>query len=175
MQSPAHFIVGAAICRHTRCKPLGLALAFASHFVLDAMPHFNDPSLLPHRLSHFVGHHWLPILALTQLAVAIPIVLVWRRYRAPADGGLRLAAYVVGGGLIACSPDLISQLFPASSIAWLDYQAHMVWMRGYLRFIHQHESLRPLVAAACLLDELVVLSLGLWLTLRRQPARAQAP
>ena len=174
MQGLAHFAVGAAICRYTRWRPVGLALAFASHFALDALPHFEDPSLLPHLLRCLGGAAWpWTLLALT--AAVVPLaVLVWRRFGGGASGSSR-AAYLIAGGLLACLPDASRVLLGGNTLIghWNDL-AHLVWTPPYYRLLAGPHPWRAAIASGCLLSEAGALLSGLWLVLRHSWRRADA-
>lgn len=161
MQSPVHFIIGAAICRHTRCKPVGLTLAFASHYILDALPHFEDAGLLCGMPGRAVAAAWPWVLRALIIAV-IPLagaVHALVRRACPVQG---LAIHVVAGGFIACSPDLMGLIFGgASCFGRANLLAHMVWVPTYRDIAVQYPALRPLVALACLLAESMLFAVGL--------------
>jgi hypothetical protein len=160
MQSPAHFLVGAAVCRHTKCKPLGLTLALASHFVLDAIPHFEDPSILPKRIAPVAGHYWHLVLAGAQVVMVCLAIGVWWRYRRATDAP---AAYLIAGGLLACLPDYLQWIGGIDSLlSSLGRWSHRWWFVPYLRFVLEEPDKRPLVAAWCLaLESLVCVAGGL--------------
>jgi hypothetical protein len=168
MQSPAHFVVGAALCRHVRWKPAGLAIAFASHFALDAIPHFEDPSILPRWLSPWAGRNWELILLSAQLALIPLTAAVWLRFTGDGKGGARRAAYMIAGGLLACTPDYISRFMHGQGVvAWLNSAAHLSWVRPYLWAVRTHYEWRPLIVLICLGLELAVFVVGAWALFRR--------
>ncbi len=100
MTSAAHIAVGAAICSRVRQPWLGLPAAFASHFLLDAWPHFEQAGVVgegigwPHAGLALRGVNWAATAAIVGL-------LAWRLR---SDSRWRWL-YVVGGGLLAYSPD----------------------------------------------------------------------
>jgi hypothetical protein len=157
VQSPAHFLIGAGICRHVRCRPLGLALACASHYALDALPHFEDPSILPPWLAHVAGAHWSFALAGAQVAVGCLAAFVWRRCL--QDRGTAL--YLVGGGLLACLPDYLYWVGGLEGVLReLNSWSHQWWNVPYLRLVRSDHGLRPLVAGWCLVIEALVCAAG---------------
>ena len=175
MQSPAHFVVGAAICRYVKKQPLGLLLAFASHFALDALPHFEDPSILPHGISHFAARLWVWVPLVLAVAVVPLALLIWGRFRNEPHG-MVFAAYLIVGGVVACSPDYITETFGRNTlIAHWNSGAHQTWTPLYYRLLVEHRSWRPTIAAVCLLTETAVLTAGLWLLFRRLSSQGAPP
>jgi hypothetical protein len=165
MQSPTHFVVGAALCRYTKCRPLGLVLAFGSHFVLDALPHFEDPSILPRGMSHLVERVWMWIL-LMLVAAVLPLGLwAWRRFRRDS-GGIVLPACIVAGGLLACCPDYVTEALGREGlIGYWNSASHQTWCPTYYRLL-LNPTWRRLIAPTCLLSEISVLLTGFWLLFR---------
>jgi hypothetical protein len=171
MQSPAHFVVGAAICRYTRCRPLGLFAAFLSHFVLDAIPHFEDPSILPQWLAPFAGRHWGLLLEGAQAVVLLLAVLVWLSFSG-CDRQQASPPYVILGGLLACLPDYIARVCgPVEPIASLNDWSHRLWTGPYVSFLSAHRNWRPPVSVACIAAELLVFAFGSWMLFRRPESR----
>jgi hypothetical protein len=157
MQSPAHFLIGAGICRHVKCKPLGLGLALVSHFTLDALPHFEDPSILPRGIGRIAGEHWHVLLAGAQVAVACLVLVTWFRHRRGAGHPL----YLVVGGLLACLPDYLHWVGGLKGVLNdLNRGSHQWWFVPYLRFVRTYPDARPLVAAWCLTVESLVCVAG---------------
>lgn len=173
MQSPAHFVVGAAICRYVKWRPGGLLLAFASHFALDALPHFEDPSILPRGLSHLVSQLWVwvpPVLAAALIPLAL---LVWTRFRGDQQG-VWLWLYLITGGLLACLPDYLTILLGRPSlIGQTNSGSHQTWFPLYYHLLFTHRPWRPMIALVCVLCETLVLGGGLWLLFRRFPSRSK--
>jgi hypothetical protein len=167
MQSPAHFVVGAAICRYTRWRPLGLFAAFLSHFVLDALPHFEDPSILPRWLAPFAGRHWDLFLVGAQAVVLMLAVFVWLSFGG-RDRRHTSVPYLIAGGFLACLPDYLPRLCgPVEPITSLNNWSHWLWTPPYLRALSAHGDWGPPVALACTAVELFVFVLGSWLLFRR--------
>ena len=174
MQSPAHFVIGAAICRYTKWRPVGLVLAFASHFALDALPHFEDPSILPGRLAHFVAQLWVWVPPILAVAVVPLALVVWGRFREDR-GGMMLAVHIIVGGLVACLPDYITETLGRNTlIGHWNSVSHQTWFPLYYRLLFTHRPWRPMIALVCLLSETSVLLAGLWLLFRRFPSRTVA-
>lgn len=176
MQSLTHFVAGAAICRHVRWRPAGLALALVSHFALDALPHFEDPSILPPAIAPFVGRIWYGLLWGLAVVFLLVVAVVWRHFSAARTpcrqeaGGPRVAAYLIIGGLLAVLPDVLTQLLGERSLfGRLNSLAHLPWFPFYHRVIMQHREWRPVVVLVCLATEALVLGLGAWWLLRSQP------
>jgi hypothetical protein len=179
MQSLTHFAAGAAICRHVERRPLGLVLAVVSHFALDALPHFEDPSILPAAIAPFVGRIWNGLLWGFEIALVLVVVFVWRRFSRGTGAGKGMAAYLIIGGLLAVLPDVLTQLLGQQSFVgrW-NAGAHLTWYPYYHRIIMQHREYRPMVALVCLGSEAVMLCLSTWLLFRpkRQTrSSAEAP
>jgi hypothetical protein len=162
----AHFIVGAAICRHVRCKPLGLLLAFASHFALDAIPHFEHARVLG-------WASWTPVVAASWLATMAAAVAVWLRFRpgGAADRWTRL--YLIAGGLLGGLLDQLKQWMGPSSLAWsANGAAH--WWGPWYRALPSHAGVTIALAVAMAVVELAVIALAAWLLFRHAPS-GEAP
>jgi hypothetical protein len=171
MQSPAHFVVGAAICRYTRCKPLGLFAAFLSHFALDALPHFEDPSILPRWLAPLAERHWGLLLDGAQVVVPVLAALVWLSFHG-RDRHHPSVPYLIAGGFLACLPDYLTRVCgPVEPIASLNDWSHRLWTGAYLRALSAHPDWGPPIALACIAVELSVLALGSWLLFRHPGTR----
>ena len=167
MQSTTHFVIGASLCRYTRWKPLGLILAFASHLALDAIPHFEDPSILPGRLAHWAGQCWGLLLAMDQVLVVGLALLTWLWFSRPSHGGRGFAAYLIAGGLLGAALDYLTTLMgPWSTAAQLNGWAHTAWFFPYIHAVREHPESRGPIAALCLAAELLVFSFGVWALLR---------
>ncbi len=168
MQPPAHFLAGAAVCRNTRWRPLGLLLAFASHYALDALPHFEDPSILPAALAPTAGRNWQWLLFGTHAVAALLAVWVWVRFARTGPEGRRQAAYLVLGGLLACAPDYVGLVGdPWGLLGHLNTGAHRWWFIPYIGAVHGHSEWRPAIAFACIGVELLACGVSAWLLLRR--------
>ena len=166
MQSPAHFVVGVAICRAVPRRPLGLLLAFLSHFVLDAIPHFEDPSILPHPLGRWACDYWTAILASAQVATALLAVVLWLRGRRAGQAG-GVLAYLIIGGLVACLPDYLYWIGGIEGIiSAVNDLSHGWWFRPYIHIVRKHKEWRPLVVAVCLLLESLAFASGAWFAYR---------
>ncbi len=161
MQSPAHFLIGAAICRQVRCKPLGLVLALASHFALDALPHFEDPSILPQPVAPIAGRHWDLLLAGAQVVVVVIAAITWWRFRRVAGATVAATLYLIAGGLVACSPDYLHWIGGAGGpVNELNEWSHRWWFEPYLRYVRAYPQNRPWVAGWCLFIESAVCLVG---------------
>lgn len=170
MQSVAHFLVGSAVSRYVPAKPVGLGLAFASHFVVDMLPSFNDWSLLPGEMQLFVGPYWYMLLGMEQIGVVVVAALVWKQFygKTANEPAWVSPAYIVGGGLMGALPDYLGLLSGGSGpLARLNSASH-VWVQPYLRFVGAHGDLRPLVAGALIALELIVVLMCGYLVFRER-------
>ena len=151
-----------------RWKPAGLAIAFVSHFALDAVPHFEDPSVLPPWLSPWACRNWELILLSAQLAL-IPLgTAVWLRFTSHGKESARKPIYPIAGGILACAPDYITRFMRGRGIvAWLNSAAHLSWVRPYLWAVRTHYEWRPAIVLVCLGLELAIFMIGAWVLLRR--------
>jgi hypothetical protein len=88
-----HLLAGAAISKFLPW-PLAVPVAFASHFMLDALPHFGFKTIAERK------NHKLLMAGFVILdVVAVVIVSVW------LIGSGRSGQFYIG--LVACSPDLL--------------------------------------------------------------------
>lgn len=102
----AHLFTGGAIGAALRRQPwLVPPVAFASHLVLDAVPHLDEAGLFRPRYAPPPEMQ-----ALVVLDAAVGVLLLWwmhRRLRG-ADGGLW--AWVAAGAFFALLPDLVDNM-----------------------------------------------------------------
>ncbi|MEI6501101.1 MAG: hypothetical protein WCP21_08745 [Armatimonadota bacterium] len=171
MNSPAHFVIGAAICRQTRSKPLGFVLALASHFALDALPHLESYGLFPQPLRSLVASYWSALLLAAQLLL-VPLVALaaWRLCK--LGHAWPAVLYVVAGGLFACVPDALSELVGSGTvIGRLNESSHILWHEGLQLALLADPRWRPALLAIMVLTEAAVFAAGLWLVLRRDARR----
>lgn len=171
MNSPAHFVIGAAICRQTRSKPLGLVLALASHFALDALPHLESYELLVQPLRSLVTTYWFALgLAAQLLLVPLVALAAWRLCK--LGQAWPRVLYVVAGGLFACVPDALSALVGLGTvIGQLNESSHTLWHEGLKLAQQAGPRWRPALVADMVLTEAAVFVAGLWLLLRRDARR----
>lgn len=167
MNSPAHFVIGAAVCRYTRSRPLGFVLALASHFALDALPHLEQCLSLPQPLRALVAPYWLALgLAAQLLVVPLVALCVWRLLRLGQPW--RTALYVVAGGLFACVPDLLTAVVGGDTLlGQLNESSHTLWHQGLTLALRADREPLGAIATVLLLTEAAVFATGLWLLLRR--------
>jgi hypothetical protein len=160
-----HFVAGAAICRYVKSRPAGLVLAFASHFVLDAIPHFEHGAFLSP-----AGQPWGTWLPRVVSVLTLPLIWVLWAKRGTVPVLTRTAmAYVIFGGLLACLPDGLSTLFGFHSVpGWLNDVPHRLWAPGFRRLAGEQGIWSPLAAPLAIAAELLVLGLSAWLLLRRR-------
>ncbi|MES2970832.1 MAG: hypothetical protein V4702_00745 [Patescibacteria group bacterium] len=92
MTGTNHFLTGSLVGLTVHQPVLAIVLAFGSHFVLDALPHFGE--------GNHTGRKFLTILGLD--AVCITLVLLMFAITQPAYWALAVAC-----GLAAASPDLM--------------------------------------------------------------------
>ncbi|MBM3499956.1 MAG: hypothetical protein FJX74_14955 [Armatimonadetes bacterium] len=161
MTEAAHFVVGAAICRYVRSKPLALALAFASHFALDAIPHFEHPRLIGMK-------SWIPVAAVGWLLALSAGLAIWLRFRPSqgSAGGYHL--YLIAGGFLG---GLVDQLMfwsgrggPLGVIWEANRQAH--WWEARYRSLTQDPQIGPPAAVAACVVEIGLAALATWLLFR---------
>lgn len=95
MTASNHAVTGALIAATVPYPVIGLPLAFASHFALDALPHWNYGSSKSHRARKFI--YFLAIDAGIAAAVMLSLTILQ-----PVNW-----AVVVFGSLLAMSPDLM--------------------------------------------------------------------
>lgn len=93
MRAVNHALVGSSIATAIG-NAWALPLAFASHFVLDAVPHFDDPAKMPLGSRPF----WVAIIA-DGILVTMLIVFI---LLSSADSLMLIAS-----GLLAVSPDAV--------------------------------------------------------------------
>jgi hypothetical protein len=167
MNSPVHFVVGAAICRHTRNKPLGFALALASHFVLDAIPHIEDPWLLPHRGAVAGVAQWTHLLWSVQMLTGLlALVTAWRLRALGWEP--RAMLYPLSGGALAVSPDILTTLLGYNNpIGWLNDFSHVGWHPLVGRAIAAFPLHVQTIGAVLVAIEAGVLVVGSWWLWRR--------
>ncbi|MFQ6133745.1 MAG: hypothetical protein ACE5R4_17015 [Armatimonadota bacterium] len=103
MTAAAHIAVGAAICSRSRYPWLGLPAAFASHFLMDAWPHFEQTAVVSEAVGLSQRLVTNAYYAVDWAALILVIILLLRRLRPRLDR--RRLAYIVGGGLLADLPD----------------------------------------------------------------------
>ncbi len=163
MTSTAHFVVGAAICRYVPSKPAGLAMALASHFALDAVPHWEDPSLLSGWLGPGALQVWHVVLPVARGLAALTAVGIWWRF-GRGDGPWTVG-YLVAGGLLALLPDGVTTLLGRHSVVGdLNRAAHW-WFEPYRDLVHRPGW--PLsIFAVCVTLELATIGAAAWALFR---------
>jgi hypothetical protein len=167
MTETAHFVVGAAICRRVRCKPLGLALAFASHFVLDAIPHFEHPRVLG-------WASWTPVVLATWSATLAVGIMLWAHFR-PGDTYHRWTRlYLIGGGLLGGLLDQLKEWMGPHSLAWSANKVSHWWMPRFMA-LPSHAGMTIALALVMTVVELAVIALGLWFLFRARRRVPQPP
>ncbi len=155
-----HTIVGVAVATAVRRQPaLALVLAFFSHFVLDAIPHW-DPLIGDLKSKNFsgVGKEGRIIIA-TDFLVALDIGLffVWRALnQAPLPDPV-LATTIFCAALLANLPDGIMTPFVFLGRRW-------GWLEAYIRFHSLVQTKLPLPWGV--LTQVVVAATGLLIALR---------
>lgn len=95
MTATNHVITGIVLATAIRQPAIALPLAFVSHFVLDAIPHFGN-----HKLTHGKVQNFSIFLAV-DMAIAASLLLV-TFFLAPQGWQAMVAA-----GVLAASPDLM--------------------------------------------------------------------
>lgn len=91
-----HAITGAVIAAATQQPALALPLAFASHFVLDSLPHFGFRANWQERSRHKILHKSI---LLADFFLLMILVIIFMIHSAP------VVFYV--SGFVAFSPDLV--------------------------------------------------------------------
>jgi hypothetical protein len=157
MIGTCHIAVGAAMGKLLRRPWLAWPVAYASHFVLDAVPHvdphavFGLASGAPTQPEVFWG------VVDTVVAVALGLWLVW---------GQKERWTMVGGAFFAILPDLLCD-------PWLDWDRAgwlLVWLRHVHRLCH-YDTLRGqwLLGAA---NEAAVVAVSVWAARFRHARRS---
>ena len=163
MHLPTHLVVGTLCCADPRRRWHGLAVAFASHFVLDAMPHLDAPALFGVGQGATQMYSWRLAKIALSLAVLPLAWVLWCQFRRRGCS-LGVATYKIGGGLIALSPD-VWVLCPGhgSLTADLDAFAHSLWLPTWNLLACGSPTSGPQFVIASALIEIAVLlaSLGL--------------
>ena len=119
MMAVPHLLVGAAVGKAARRAWIVCPVAFASHFVLDKLPHIDADAVA----ALIVGHEVRPELPALVDAAAGVALLVWAMRGQP---GRRL---MVAGAICGLLPDLLGFVPPISTVShWLPFAA------GYDRF-----------------------------------------
>lgn len=158
----SHFVAGSAICRYVRWKPAGLTLAFASHLILDALPHFEHYHLLPGAQQPW-GRGIPVVVSLLTLPL---LLLVWRQ--ATTRWSRAVAIYLIAGGLLGCLLDGLTIVFGHHSLPGrLNNLPHLLWAPAYRHAAGVYGVWSPLAAPLSIAVELAVLALGSWLLFRR--------
>lgn len=114
MTATNHVVTGSLIVVAVRQPALALPLAFAMHFVLDALPHFGNRTA-PYARKMQITRHILPFDMLIAAAILVIIALV-----RPAHW-----QYIDLGGILCASPDLM-------------------WFPGFVRAMRGETVRRPL-------------------------------
>lgn len=95
MTGSNHMVAGALIATTTTQPLIVLPLAFLSHFVMDALPHYGDNN------NHsWLGRHFNVILLVD--AIITTLFIIGLLIGQPVGWGLMIIA-----GLVALSPDLV--------------------------------------------------------------------
>lgn len=114
-----HILAGSIIGLAVTNPVLAVALALASHFVMDALPHFGYAGrkgyseVLKHKLSY--------VIAIATLVTSLTVILFL------ALNGKWFAIFT---GLVAASPDAVGLY------NWLGYEKHGKKATGWLELVH---------------------------------------
>lgn len=123
-----HVLTGMAVARVARRPALGWPLAFASHFVLDLLPHLDHAGLF----TQLGVAHWQRAAAMTGgVDVLLAALIVGMVARRQADKRL-----LIGGAILGVLPDAVDLLLGARRV----YQ----WFPSYFLFHHAHQWNVPL-------------------------------
>lgn len=120
-----HFLIGSAITKLVPNPLIGLSLAFASHFILDFVPH-NDFDLRPgvtiKEMLSYPAKRKLFIFGTMVLDGLLMIsCLLWLFVRSGNPW------YQIAGGLVGISPDLFEQILMILGVPLLGFQNQLQW------------------------------------------------
>jgi hypothetical protein len=122
MMAIPHLLVGAAAAKATRRAWIACPVAFASHFVLDRMPHI-DADGIASLVAGYPVDEVAPALADFAVGVAL---LVWA---VRGQSGRRL---MIAGAICGLLPDLLGFVPPISTVFhWLPFAAGYDWFHKW--------------------------------------------
>lgn len=156
MQEPTHFAMGVALCAWTGRRSVGVVLAFASHLVLDAVPHVDDPNLFA-ALGPAASRLW----HLTEVGIALTVLplswWLWRSCQSRGWDGMQFAA-LMGGGIAASLPDVVVQCGGADSLVghW-NQISHGVWLPALVSLCGAKPSWGIILGGVCVLTEVTTI------------------
>lgn len=146
----SHLIVGGAVGKLSKRARIAVPLAFASHYVMDMVPHscFN---MFP--VAGVVVSHLGP--ALSVLAVAVLVSLTFRQ---------RERWVILAAGVIACLPDVLDYAHPITD--WF----HLLPGSDYLSWVHHNLHCDVILTRPVLgfVTQAVVVAVGLWIVTRKR-------
>jgi hypothetical protein len=153
MLGTVHLLAGAAVGRTVKRPWLALPVAFASHFLLDAIPHLG-----PHSLFGVDGEgpqRREVLMAAVDVGLGVPLLL-WLAWPGPERRVVLTAA------LYACLPDLLFNIPP-----WCAVLQHWA-ATGWLAWLHDavDSNVRPEQWPLGVMTQLAVAGAAGWL-LRR--------
>ncbi|MGA2666529.1 MAG: hypothetical protein ABSE91_00370 [Patescibacteria group bacterium] len=159
-----HLLTGAAIVANTKNIPLGLTLAFFSHFVLDALPHLDPGTFHNQRQLGYqkvvkleeVHRHDRPWPLWIYLFVILEFIFAWILvvvlfYGRPNFG------WIILGGFLGMAVDILDNPVFYPTLSWpvlkqIHYLHHRV-----------HYNLDPKKWYWGLLSEVIIIAGSLWL------------
>ena len=131
MNNTSHLLAGAVICRGTSRRPLGLVLALLSHFLLDAVPHFEHLSMMVGLFGPGFPDWWRGLYVWFAVITTIGAVGVYWRFGWGKKGNPGRAIYIIVGGALGILPDILAtQLSRDGFFYWVNLKAH--WWDGYV-------------------------------------------
>ena len=107
----AHFLGGAVVCRHMKQPVVGLVLAFLSHLLLDAVPHFEGAGVRGALFSESQVPWVVAVFKLSPVVAGALAVVVWFRYAVREPRSKRQAAYLIAGGFLGTLMDILTTVF----------------------------------------------------------------
>ena len=149
MIGASHLIVGGAAGKLSGRAWIALPIAFASHYVMDLVPHscFN---MLPG-----AGAYWGPVFGV--LGVSTLVAVTFRQ---------RERWVIWAAGLIACLPDALDHMRPIAD--WF----HLLPGSYCLTWVHRniHCDVTLTHCASGFVTQAIVVGIGLWILTRKRKA-----
>jgi len=155
MLATPHILAGAAIGASSRRPWLGISLAFASHFVLDFLPHIDSHGLFGAKIGGPTAGEVISASVDVLVGVVLMLALVGRR---PGQRWILAAAFA------AIVLDLVDNVPPWG--AWFRAWSGTAWLSVFHHSI-QHNLPRAQWPAGIAL-QLPVIGLAGWLLARRR-------
>lgn len=144
-----HVLVGAAIAAKVGNPALALPLAFASHFVLDLIPHKNPSIYTPLKGGGSLSKRLKQII-FADSAIALAIGLIIGATYLPDTGR---AIIIILGAFFAVLPDVLE-------IPYYFFKLRHPLMVGYVEFSHSYQGSAPLIPGT--LTQVIISAAALW-------------